>query len=111
MMRDEEAEADDPGDVAEVIALVPSGGDSGDRPPNVGPPSRLFDDSMIGAPADPIEGPAGAAPATAHPVAVPRLARHEIVLDDDHKGGVAVCGRGLPLVLVHGFTAEGILYA
>jgi pimeloyl-ACP methyl ester carboxylesterase len=25
--------------------------------------------------------------------------------------GVAVCGRGLPLVLVHGFTAEGILYA
>jgi len=111
MMRDDEAEADDPGDVAEVIALVPSGGDSGDRPPNVGPPSRLFDDSMIGAPADPIEGPAGDAPETSQLVAVPRLARHEIVLDDDHKVGVAVCGRGLPLVLVHGFTAEGILYA
>ena len=44
-------------------------------------------------------------------MAVPRLARHEIVLDDGHRVGVAVCGRGLPLVLVHGFTAEGILYA
>jgi pimeloyl-ACP methyl ester carboxylesterase len=44
-------------------------------------------------------------------VAVPRLARHEIVLDDDHRVGVAVCGRGVPVVLVHGFTAEGILYA
>jgi pimeloyl-ACP methyl ester carboxylesterase len=44
-------------------------------------------------------------------VAVPRLARHEIALDDDHHVGVAVCGEGLPVVLVHGFTAEGILYA
>ena len=25
--------------------------------------------------------------------------------------GVAVCGRGVPLVVVHGFSAEGILYA
>src|SRR5690606_24254298 len=32
-------------------------------------------------------------------------------LDDDHAVGVAVCGQGLPVVLVHGFTAEGILYA
>ncbi|HEY8526015.1 MAG TPA: alpha/beta hydrolase [Acidimicrobiales bacterium] len=40
-----------------------------------------------------------------------RLVRHEIVLDDDHRVGVAVCGQGLPIVLVHGFTAEGILYA
>ena len=108
MKCDDEAEGDEPGDVAEVIALVPS---DGDRRPQVGPPSRLFDDSLIGAPADPIEGPAGDAPETAQLVAVPRLARHEIVLDDDHRVGVAVCGRGLPLVLVHGFTAEGILYA
>ena len=98
-------DADDP--LADVIPL-PVGGDGG---PNIGPPNRLFDDSVIGAPGDPIIGPAGDAPATAQLVAVPRLARHEIVLDDEHQVGVAVCGRGLPLVLVHGFTAEGILYA
>jgi pimeloyl-ACP methyl ester carboxylesterase len=60
---------------------------------------------------DPIVGPTRAAPETGQLVAVPRLARHEIVLDDDHRVGVAVCGQGLPVVLVHGFTAEGILYA
>ncbi len=42
---------------------------------------------------------------------LPRLARHEITLDDGHQVGVAVCGRGVPLVVVHGFSAEGILYA
>lgn len=41
----------------------------------------------------------------------PRLARHTITLSDGHVVGVAVCGRGVPLVLVHGFSAEGILYA
>ena len=60
---------------------------------------------------EPIVGPTRAAPETGQLVAVPRLARHEIVLDDDHRVGVAVCGRGMPVVLVHGFTAEGILYA
>ena len=60
---------------------------------------------------DPIIGPTRAAPETGPLVAVPRLARHEIVLDDDHRVGVAVSGQGLPVVLVHGFTAEGILYA
>jgi pimeloyl-ACP methyl ester carboxylesterase len=44
-------------------------------------------------------------------VTLPRLARHTIVLDDGHEVGVAVCGRGVPLVVVHGFSAEGILYA
>ena len=67
-------------------------------------------EELPGDPGDPIEGP-GRAAETDQLVAVPRLARHEIVLDDDHKVGVAVCGRGLPVVLVHGFTAEGILYA
>ena len=63
--------------------------------------------------AEPVVGPVrGAPPAAGEPlVVVPRLARHEIVLDDDHRVGVAVCGQGLPVVLVHGFTAEGILYA
>src|SRR5688572_23379739 len=41
----------------------------------------------------------------------PRLARHRITVGDGHQVGVAVCGSGLPVVLVHGFTAEGILYA
>jgi pimeloyl-ACP methyl ester carboxylesterase len=41
----------------------------------------------------------------------PRLARHQITVGDGHRVGVAVCGQGLPVVLVHGFTAEGILYA
>jgi pimeloyl-ACP methyl ester carboxylesterase len=39
------------------------------------------------------------------------LARHTITLPDGHRVAVAVCGRGVPLVVVHGFTAEGILYA
>jgi pimeloyl-ACP methyl ester carboxylesterase len=68
-------------------------------------------DALPGDPSDPIEGPQRSRPETDQLVAVPRLARHEIVLDDDHRVGVAVCGRGLPVVLVHGFTAEGILYA
>jgi pimeloyl-ACP methyl ester carboxylesterase len=44
-------------------------------------------------------------------VVLPRLARHHITLEDGHEVGVAVCGRGVPLVVVHGFSAEGILYA
>ncbi len=44
-------------------------------------------------------------------VTLPRLARHNITLDDGHEVGVAICGRGVPLVVVHGFSAEGILYA
>jgi pimeloyl-ACP methyl ester carboxylesterase len=60
---------------------------------------------------EPVIGPEGDAPATDLLVVVPRLARHEVVLADDHRVGVAVCGQGLPVVLVHGFTAEGILYA
>lgn len=41
----------------------------------------------------------------------PRLARHRISLADGHQVGVAVCGRGVPFVLVHGYSAEGMLYA
>jgi len=44
-------------------------------------------------------------------VVMPQLARHLITLDNGHEVGVAVCGRGVPLVVVHGFSAEGILYA
>ena len=49
--------------------------------------------------------------ADAAEVGAPRLARHLITLSDGHQVGVAICGRGVPLVLVHGFSAEGILYA
>jgi pimeloyl-ACP methyl ester carboxylesterase len=42
---------------------------------------------------------------------LPRLARHTIELADGHQVGVAVCGRGVPIVMVHGYTAEGMLYA
>jgi pimeloyl-ACP methyl ester carboxylesterase len=72
---------------------------------------RLLPDPVGGDSDEPIIGPEGDEPEVDGLVAVPRLARHEIVLDDDHRVGVAVCGQGLPVVLVHGFTAEGILYA
>jgi len=42
---------------------------------------------------------------------LPRLARHTIALADGHKVRVAVCGRGVPIVLIHGYSAEGMLYA
>lgn len=45
------------------------------------------------------------------PATLPRLARHTIELADGHRVGVSVCGRGVPIVLVHGYTAEGMLYA
>jgi pimeloyl-ACP methyl ester carboxylesterase len=41
----------------------------------------------------------------------PRLRRRELVLDDGHRVGLSVCGEGVPLVLIHGIMAEGILYA
>lgn len=92
--------------LADVIPLPEPG------VPTAGRPSpTLFDRSIVGDPGEPIVGPEGDAPETDQLVAVPRLARHEIVLADDHRVGVAVCGQGLPVVLVHGFTAEGILYA
>jgi pimeloyl-ACP methyl ester carboxylesterase len=70
---------------------------------------------MVGVAGDitaPIVGPTSEPVAAgADPVAMPRLARHQITLDDGFEVGVAVCGRGVPLVVVHGFSAEGILYA
>jgi pimeloyl-ACP methyl ester carboxylesterase len=59
---------------------------------------------------EPIIGPGLEADEEVH-VTLPRLSRHLITLPDGHQVGVAVCGRGVPLVVVHGFSAEGILYA
>ena len=53
----------------------------------------------------------GPAPEHTVPATLPRLARHQISLADGHRVGVSVCGRGVPIVLIHGFTAEGMLYA
>jgi pimeloyl-ACP methyl ester carboxylesterase len=60
---------------------------------------------------DPIEGPVRDEPVAPGAVEVPRLARHEITLADGHLVGVTVAGEGVPLVVVHGFSAEGFLYA
>jgi pimeloyl-ACP methyl ester carboxylesterase len=40
-----------------------------------------------------------------------RLRRRTVVLDDGHQVGVSICGDGVPLVMVHGIVAEGMLYA
>jgi pimeloyl-ACP methyl ester carboxylesterase len=45
------------------------------------------------------------------PSTMPRLARHTIALADGHQVAVSVCGRGVPIVLIHGYSAEGMLYA
>ncbi len=60
---------------------------------------------------DPIQGPVLDAPLAEGAVEAPRLARHQVVLSDGHRVGVAVAGHGVPLVVVHGFSAEGFLYA
>ncbi|MCC6225928.1 MAG: alpha/beta hydrolase [Microthrixaceae bacterium] len=60
---------------------------------------------------DPITGPVLDEPVSAEKVAAPRLARHQIHLADGHPVGISVAGSGIPLVVVHGFSAEGFLYA
>lgn len=59
----------------------------------------------------PVIGPEAEGEAERGLVAAPRLARHVFQLSDGHQVGVAVSGTGVPLVMVHGFTAEGFLYA
>jgi len=49
-----------------------------------------------------------AEPAPARPV---RLERDVLTLDDGHRVGVAIAGRGVPFVVVHGFGVESLLYA
>jgi pimeloyl-ACP methyl ester carboxylesterase len=41
----------------------------------------------------------------------PRLRRRTIQLEDGHRVGISICGEGVPLVMVHGVIAEGMLYA
>lgn len=44
-------------------------------------------------------------------VAAPRLSTEVVRLDDGHRVQVSIAGRGVPFVVVHGFTADGLLYA
>ena len=46
------------------------------------------------------------------PITIPvtRLATHVVRLADGHRVGVAVGGRGIPLVVVHGFSFAGMVY-
>lgn len=60
---------------------------------------------------DPIEGPVLDEAIEPETVDAPRLARHQLELTDGHRVGIAVAGHGIPLVVVHGFSAEGFLYA
>lgn len=86
---------------------VRSGGADGDDDV----PVEVPDDLRHLAPGtDPVIGPGPSLEEEAG-ATLPRLARHTITLDDGHQVGVAVCGQGVPLVVVHGFLAEGILYA
>ena len=65
----------------------------------------------VGDVVEPIQGPVLDAPLAPEAIEAPRLARHQVVLSDGHLVGVTVAGRGVPLVVVHGFSAEGFLYA
>ena len=62
---------------------------------------------------DPLVGPEGpgALAAVEGRRPNPRLAQSTVTLPDGHQVGVSVTGQGIPLVVVHGFSAEGILYA
>jgi pimeloyl-ACP methyl ester carboxylesterase len=82
---------------------------SDDDAPDSRPPRSPRNVRHLATSSDPIIGP-GPTADEIH-VALPRLARHEITLPDGHQVGVAICGHGVPLVVVHGFSAEGILYA
>lgn len=73
-------------------------------------PKRAKNVRHLAVASEPIIGPGPSVEEEAS-FTLPRLARHEVTLPDGHQVGVAVCGHGVPLVVVHGFSAEGILYA
>lgn len=87
---------------------VRTGADAASEEP--APPRRARKVRHLAVATEPIIGPGPSAEDDVD-VTLPRLARHLITLDDGHQVGVAVCGQGVPLVVVHGFSAEGILYA
>ena len=62
---------------------------------------------------EPAPTPPPTPPRRPHLRSVPtvRLSKHRIQLSDGHSVQALVAGRGVPLVVVHGFAAEGLLYA
>jgi len=62
---------------------------------------------------EPVPTPPPSPPRRSHLRSVPtvRLSKHRIQLSDGHSVQALVAGRGVPLVVVHGFAAEGLLYA
>lgn len=59
-----------------------------------------------------LRSPLGDPPDGRLPLAPPvRLTRHRLTLEDGHRVGIAVAGRGAPFVVVHGFGVESLLYA
>lgn len=89
----------------EPIEVRTTGPDAGDEPAEPG--GELH---HLAVATEPLIGP-GLEPDETVDVTLPRLSRHLVTLPDGHQVGVAVCGRGVPLVVIHGFSAEGILYA
>ena len=70
--------------------------------------------ALTGRVSDPTSAPDGGCgddPDPDESAILPRLARSRVALPDGRRVGVAVAGRGVPLVVVHGFGAEGVLYA
>lgn len=55
--------------------------------------------------------PPGTARRRPRTVPTVRLAQHRLRLADGHEVQALVAGHGMPLVVVHGFAAEGLLYA
>lgn len=88
------------------MSTTPRRPDPGEKKRSTGRITRVqtsVDDAPVIGPHDP--------PEQVRSRRMPRLARHIVTLSDGHEVGVAVCGQGVPLVLVHGFSAEGMLYA
>jgi len=56
-------------------------------------------------------GRARSRPAALRSVPTVRLSKHRIQLSDGHSVQALVAGRGVPLVVTHGFACEGLLYA
>jgi pimeloyl-ACP methyl ester carboxylesterase len=91
----------------EPIAVRTNGAGGPDESNDGGPGAAVLEFPDPGD--QPIVGPGPEVPPPAG--RLPRLARHHLSLDDGHRIAVSVCGEGVPLVVVHGFSAEGILYA
>ena len=67
---------------------------------------------MTSAAREPDPPPSGGArlrPATLRSVPTVRLSKHRIQLSDGHSVQALVAGRGVPLVVTHGFACEGLL--